>query len=76
MARCLNWLRRWHNYFQAVCFSEMTNHRFLGDDRLMQQVEYANGIVADFDLAQGRFRVQGVKGFNGDWETPPVIEAP
>ena len=76
MARRLNWLRRWHNYFQAVCFSEMTNHRFLSDDRLMQQVEYANGIVAKFDLAQGRFRVQGVKGFTGDWETPPVIEAP
>ena len=76
MARRLNWLRRWHRYFRAVCFSEMVDHRFLSDDRLMQQVEYANGVIADFDLAQGRFRVQGAPGFTGEWEMPEVIEAP
>lgn len=76
MARRLNWLRRWHRYFQAVCFSEMVDHRFLSDNRLMHQVEYANGVIADFDLAQGRFRVQGAQGFTGDWEVPEVIEAP
>ena len=76
MARRLNWLRRWHRYFQAVCFAEMIDHRFLSDDRLLQQVEYANGVIADFDLAQGRFRVQGVPGFTGKWEIPEVIEAP
>ncbi len=76
MAQRLEWLRRWHQYFQAVCFSEMVDHHFLDDNRSLQQVVYANGVVADFDLAEGRFRVQGVQGFTGDWEMPNVIEAP
>lgn len=76
MARRLTWLGRWHRYFQAVCFSKMVNHRFLSEDRMLQQVEYGNGVITDFDLAKGRFRVQGVKGFTGDWEVPEVIEPP
>lgn len=74
MERRLNWLRRWHAYFQAICFSEMTSHRYLNQDRSLQRVEYANGVTADFDLAKGQFRVEGVAGFTGDWETPDIIE--
>ena len=73
MHRRLQWLRRWHAYFQKVCFSEMVSHRFLNDDRALQRVEFANGVVADFDLAEGRFRVKGVTGFTGDWERPEQV---
>ena len=73
MARRLKWLRRWHAYFLKVCFSEMRQHRFLSDDRRLQRVEYANGVVADFDLAKGRFRIRGVPQFSGDWEQPEKI---
>ncbi len=53
----------------------MTRHQFLNDDRTLQRVEYANGVTADFDLAEGRFRVQGVEGIEEDWQEPPVVEA-
>lgn len=76
MARRLKWLARWHRYFQAICFSKMVDHQFLSNDRLMQQVKYANGVVADFDMLKGRFRVHGIQGFTGDWEIPEVIESP
>ena len=74
MARRLAWLKRWHDYYQAICYSEMTNHQFLNDDRTLQRIEFANGVVAEFDLAKGLFRVEGIDGFTGDWETPEVIE--
>ncbi len=34
----------------------------------------ANGVVAEFDLTRGLFRVEGVEGFSGDWEEPDKIE--
>ena len=74
MNRRLSWLNRWHTYYQAVCYAEMTNHQFLNPQRTVQRVEFAGGIVADFDLEKGFFRVQGVDGFSGDWETPETIE--
>jgi hypothetical protein len=76
MQRRLEWLRLWHAYFQAVGYAEMTSHQFLNGDRTLQRVEYANGAAAEFDLAQGRFRVQGVDGIQEDWQAPPLIEAP
>lgn len=74
MKRRLEWLRLWHAYFQAVGYAEMTSHRFLSADRTLQRVEYANGVAAEFDLAQGRFRVLGVEGITEDWQEPPVVE--
>ncbi len=73
MSRRLEWLRLWHAFFQKVCYSEMLSHKFLNPDRTLQQVQFEGGVTADFDLAQGRFRVQGVPGFSGDWQTPPDI---
>ena len=73
MKRRLEWLRRWHAYCQKVCHAEMLVHRFLSPDRNLQRVEFAGGVTAEFDLAQGRHRVQGVPEFSGDWETPPDI---
>ena len=73
MKRRLEWLRLWHTYFQAVGYAEMTSHQFLSDDRTLQRVEYANGVTAEFDLAQGRFRVEGIEGINEGWQEPPVI---
>ena len=75
MKRRLDWLRLWHAYFQAVGFAEMSTHEFLNDDRTLQRLEYANGVTAEFDLAQGRFRVVGVEGIGEEWQEPPVIEA-
>ena len=74
MATRLEWLKRWHAYYQAICYSEMTDHRFLNDTRTLQRIEFANGVVAEFDLARGLFRVEGVEGFTGDWEQPDKIE--
>ena len=70
MDRRLRWLKRWHTYYQAVCYAEMTSHQFLNPQRTLQRVEFANGVVADFDLKEGLFRVTGVDGFTGDWEEP------
>lgn len=74
MNRRLAWLKRWHTYYQAVCYREMTNHQFLNASRSLQRIEFAGGIIADFDLVKGQFRVQGIDGFTGDWETPETIE--
>ena len=43
-------------------------------DEILERVEFAGGISADFDLVKGQFRVQGIDGFTGDWETPETIE--
>ena len=74
MDRRLKWLRLWHAYFQKVCYAEMLTHRFLNAERTLQRVEFAGGVTADFDLDRGRYRVQGVPGFSGDWEEPPQIK--
>ena len=74
MARRLDWLRLWYTYFQAVGYVEMSSHRFLSDDRTLQRVEYANGVAVEFDLNEGRFRVQGIDGIAEDWQRPPTIE--
>jgi hypothetical protein len=50
--------------------SELTSHRFPGDDRKVQRVEFADGVWAEFDTARGLCRVGGVRGFRGDWEKP------
>ena len=71
----LKWLRLWHAYFQKVCYAEMLTHRFLNAERTLQRVEFAGGVVADFDLARGMYRVRGVPGFSGDWEKPPKISS-
>ena len=66
----LVWLKRWRAFYRATAWSEMVSHRFLNTERTLQQVEYANGVKADFDLAAGLCRVQGVAGFSGEWEKP------
>ena len=66
----LVWLKRWRAFYRATAWSEMVSHRFLNTERTLQQVEYANGVKADFDLARGLCRVQGVAGFSGEWEKP------
>ena len=73
MDRRLKWLKRWHAYYQKVCYEEMLTHQFLNADRTLQRVEFANGIVADFDLVKGLYRVAGVPGFSNDWERPEEI---
>ena len=66
----LDWLKRWHSFYRSIALSEMVSHQFLSEDRMLQRVEYANGVTAEFDLAKGLCRVQGVEGFNGNWEKP------
>jgi hypothetical protein len=73
MNRRLAWLRRWHQYYQKVCYSEMLTHKFLNPEHTLQRVEFAGGVSADFDLAKGLYRVRGVPGFSGDWQRPEEI---
>jgi hypothetical protein len=74
MARRLKWLKRWHCYYQAICYSEMVDHRFLNDEHTLQRIEYANGVVAEFDLEKDLYKVEGIAGFSGDWEKPETVE--
>ena len=67
------WLRLWSDYYRAIAMSEMVSHRFLTDDRSVQRIEFANGVAAEFDMARNRFRVEGLAGFSGEWETPPEL---
>ena len=73
MDRRLDWLRLWHKYFLAVGSEQMLSHRFLNPDRTLQRVEYANGVAADFDLAEGRFRIQGINEIPETWQLPPAV---
>ena len=67
------WLKRWGAYYRAVATSEMVSHRFLSPDRKTQRIEFANGVVAEFNMATNEFRVKGVAGFSGDWERPEEL---
>ena len=51
----------------------MVSHRFLAQDRKTQRIEFANGVVAEFNMATNEFRVKGVAGFTGDWERPEEL---
>ncbi len=73
MNRRIRWLKRWHAYYQKVCYAEMTTHQFLNPKRTRQRVTFANDVVADFDLERGMFRVKGMPGFTGDWESPEHV---
>ena len=64
------WLHRRSAFFQAIAMSEMTSHEFLSDDRKLQRTVFANGVTAEFDMANNLCRIQGVDGFSGDWEAP------
>lgn len=64
------WLRRWSTYYRAVAMFEMLSHEFLSADRKQQRIRFANGVVAEFDMATNRLRVSGVAGFTGEWERP------
>jgi hypothetical protein len=67
------WLKRWSSYYRAVTLSEMVSHEFLSPDRTKCRVEFANGVTADFNLADNKFRVKGVTSFTGQWETPEEL---
>ena len=69
----LAWLKRWALYHQAVTLSEMVSHQFLSADRKLCRIEFANGVTAEFNMAQNKFRVKDVAGFNGQWETPEKL---
>ena len=68
--RAFEWLKTWSAYYRSVAMSPMVSHKFLSDDRTRQQIEFANGVSAEFDLAGDRYRINGVEEFRGDWQTP------
>ena len=74
MSRRLSWLKKWHRYYMAIRYAEMTDHQFHNNQRTLQRIEYANGIAAEFDLEKGLFRIEGVEGFSGEWEVPDVVQ--
>jgi len=67
------WLKKMGALCRATKFSEMVSHEFLSADRKQHRVTFANGVVCEFDMSANRFRIQGVEGFTGDWETPPDL---
>jgi hypothetical protein len=67
------WLKRWASYHRAVTMSEMVSHEFLSPDRKKQRIQFANGVVAEFDMAKNEMRVEGVDGFSGTWEKPEEL---
>ncbi len=69
----LEWLRRWSAYYRAIATSEMTNHEFLSADHKQQRIEFANGVVAEFDMVANRFRIWGIPGHDGEWMTPEEL---
>ena len=48
------WLKRWASYYQAVTLSEMVSHQFLSPDRKQCRIEFANGVIAEFNMARKR----------------------
>jgi len=72
--RKLAWLKQWSAWYRAIATSAMASHQFLSPDRTMQRVEFDNGIAAEFNIADNRFRVVGLKGFSGNWEAPPDLQ--
>ena len=71
--RQLAWLKRWSAYYRAITTSEMVRHQFLSDDRKLQEIEFANGVVAAFNMGTNEFRVMNLVGFSGEWEKPEVL---
>jgi hypothetical protein len=67
------WLKRWSAYYCAIATSEMVSHQFLSPDRKRQRIEFANGVIAEFNMAENKFRVTGMPDFDGQWETPPEL---
>ena len=45
----------------------------LSADRTLQQVEFANGVRATFNMAANELRVENVPGFSGEWEQPEQL---
>ena len=69
----LEWLKRWRAFYRAVAWSEMVSHRFLNAERTLQQVAYANGVQADFDLAKGLCRFKGCPGSAANGKSPTRV---
>ncbi len=67
------WLNKMGSLCRATKFCEMLSHEFVSADRKQHRVTFANGVVAEFDMNANRFRIQGVEGFTGEWETPPEL---
>jgi hypothetical protein len=70
MQRRIEWMRRWSAFYRAIAYSEMTSHEFLSPDWTLQRTRFANGVTAEFNMAQGLCRIQGVPTFSGQWEKP------
>ena len=69
------WLKDWNAYYRQIALSEMVSHQFGSDDGTRQRVEFANGVAAEFNLTENLYRIEGIKEFSGDWQTPPNLYA-
>jgi hypothetical protein len=72
-ARAFEWLKKWSSYYQSVAMSPMVSHQFLSGDRMQQQVTFANGVSAEIDLAEDRYRISGIAKFDGNWQRPEAF---
>jgi len=67
------WLKRWSDYYRSIAMSEMVSHKFLSADRAQQRIEFANGVVAEFNMATNELRVENTPNFSGEWEKPEEL---
>ncbi len=68
------WLRRWNAWYRTIAGLEMVHHEFCAGDDRHQRVEFANGVVGEFDLTQNRFRLTGIPAFSEYWINPEELE--
>jgi hypothetical protein len=67
------WLRKMAALCVATKHAEMVSHEFLSDGYQRRRVKFANGVVAEFDMAHDRYKVTGAEGFTGEWEPAPQL---
>ena len=68
--RFCDWLRLWSAYHSATKPAEMVAHEFLDEKRMHHRVRFSNGVSGQFDMENGRFRIQGVEGIKEAWQEP------
>jgi len=57
----------------AVGYEPMTAHRFLSDDRRVQESEFGNGVSVWVDENEKRYRIRGVDGIEEEEKEAVVI---
>ena len=72
MVKHWEWIKTWSKYQRGIATVKLVSHQFQ-DDWKHHRIEFANGVVAEFDMANNRYRITGLADFDGTWQTPPDL---